>query len=71
MILVIICHAASFWTGNWFTNNPVNTSIHLVHFAIWIGSFHTYAFTLVSGYIFAYIISGGGTKSMLSISTKK
>ena len=61
MLLVILSHACSFWTGNWFAENPVLQSQGLNLISTWIGSFHIYAFALVSGYIFAYKISGGGT----------
>lgn len=53
MIFVILGHCADFWTGKWFTVLPVaekNTA--LLVFAEWTNSFHIYAFTLISGYIF-------------------
>lgn len=60
MILVAFYHAIDFWTGTWFTRNPVFESKFLGLLAEYIGSFHIYAFTLVSGYIFAYKIAVGG-----------
>ena len=57
MILVVLGHACSFWTGNWFTaEEPAIYSQELNLICKWIGSFHIYAFALVSGYIFAYKI---------------
>lgn len=54
MLLVILGHSAAFWNGNWFTNNPIFHSRGLALFGEWLGSFHIYAFTVVSGYIFAF-----------------
>ena len=61
MLLVILGHACAFWSGSWFTKNPVYASVGLKMIYSWIGSYHIYAFTLVSGYIFAFKISGGYT----------
>ena len=60
MLLVILGHACSFWTGSWFTENPLLQSQGLSLISTWIGSFHIYAFALVSGYIFVYKIRTGG-----------
>lgn len=60
MLLVILGHAVHFWTGDWFTNNPFYESGSLAALSDWIVSFHTYAFVLVSGYIFAFKQFGGG-----------
>lgn len=54
MLVVIIGHCTIFWTGSWFTKNPIHSSPKLSLFANWVNSFHTYAFVMVSGYIFAY-----------------
>lgn len=59
MVLVAFYHAIAFWTGTWFTCNPIFGSKSLELLAAYIGSFHIYAFALVSGYIFAYKIHGG------------
>lgn len=59
MILVVFYHSIVFWTGTWFSSDPVFESNFLGLLAEYIGSFHIYAFALVSGYIFAYKISGG------------
>lgn len=66
MILVAFYHAIDFWTGTWFTRNPVFESKFLGLLAEYIGSFHIYAFALVSGYIFAYKITVGGIQSLFA-----
>lgn len=55
MILVVVYHCALFWTGDWFTGNPIYSSTSLEWFSMWLNSFHIYGFTLVSGYLFYYI----------------
>lgn len=61
MLLVILGHSCCFWDGSWFTGNPVFQSKWLGLISSLVGSFHIYAFTLVSGYIFAFkVLSGGG-----------
>lgn len=60
MLLVILGHSLAFWSGDWFTANPAIESNAISIINSWIGSFHIYAFTLVSGYIFAFKIFGGG-----------
>ena len=60
MFIIILGHACDFWTGTWFTENPVIESLGLSLFATWLNSFHIFAFALVSGYLFAYKISKGG-----------
>lgn len=53
MLLVVIGHCMSLWTPEgWFNQPPVQESIILGNLSSWIGSFHIYAFVLVSGYIF-------------------
>ena len=54
MILVVAYHCILYWSGGWFIGNP-ETSIILSYLAKWLNSFHIYAFTLVSGYIFYYL----------------
>ena len=61
MLTVILGHSIAFWTGKWFTNNPQISSASLALVHDWINSFHIYAFTIVSGYIFALKKCGGGT----------
>lgn len=55
MLLVVLYHSMLFWGGNWFTKDPVCTVKTLGVFAQWLNSFHIYAFTLVSGYLFFYL----------------
>lgn len=55
MLLVVIYHSILFWGGNWFTGNPATSSTVLSWLAMWLNSFHIYAFALVSGYIFYYL----------------
>lgn len=59
MFLVILGHACAFWSGHWFTENPAIQSLALDIFNSWISSFHIYAFTLISGYIFAFKVIRG------------
>ena len=55
MLLVVIYHCIVFWTGSWFTKNPVYESKLLSLFASWMNSFHIYGFSLVSGYLFYFL----------------
>ena len=55
MILVVGGHALDFWTGDWFTRNPAIPSPFCDLLSRWLNSFHTYAFVLVSGYLFRYL----------------
>ena len=52
MILVVFYHSILFWGGNWFTETPVFEAKPLGYVAQWLTSFHIYAFTLISGYLF-------------------
>ena len=60
MLLVVLGHSVNFWRGDWFTGNPLIPSMGLTFLSKWVNSFHVYAFTLVSGYLFAYKMSAGG-----------
>lgn len=56
MILVVLGHSMGMWmTGGWgpFEANQSSAIIH--YLADWVSTFHVYAFTLVSGYIFYYV----------------
>jgi len=55
MVLVVFCHAIDFWTGTRFTRNPVIEAPGLDFLSKWLGSFHIYTFTLVSGAIFCFV----------------
>lgn len=62
MLLVVLGHSVNFWRGDWFTGNPLIPSMGLTFLSKWVNSFHVYAFTLVSGYLFAYKMSAGVCK---------
>ncbi len=64
MLCVILYHSMVFWSGAWFTKNPIIDSNGLSLISYWLKSFHMYAFALVSGYIFAFKILVGGTTIM-------
>ena len=55
MILIVVYHSVLFFGGNWFTAFKATVSIPLSYFASWLNSFHIYAFTLISGYLFYYL----------------
>lgn len=55
MLFVVLYHSCVFWTGNWFVETPVYPSRFLEVLAEYLNSFHIYAFTLVSGYLFSYL----------------
>ncbi len=65
MLIVILGHAVALWSGNWFAEPPEVESDSLRFLYTLIGNFHIYAFTLVSGYIFAYRIGGGGYRKYI------
>lgn len=71
MILVILGHSFAPWTG--WGHVPVAVEApNLGHFANWFGTFHTYAFTLLSGFIYEYLIDKrGGYNSFGVLLTKK
>lgn len=72
MLVVVAYHCTIFWTQSaWFNQAPERDSILLGLFADWVGSFHIYAFTLVSGYIFAFKIAGGGYSQYISFLANK
>lgn len=56
MFSVVLYHSMALWlpTG-WFNQAPATESKMLGYFADWLNSFHIYGFTLVSGFIFAYL----------------
>lgn len=72
MVLVIVDHSCAFWTEHWFSMyTPAAKSPFLAMLSSWLGTFHTYAFTLVSGYIFKYKIDKGDYKSYSSFLRNK
>lgn len=48
------------WTGNWWDTPPILPSLSLKALATWLNSFHIYGFVLISGYLFAFKVRGGG-----------
>ncbi len=71
MILVVLGHACAFWSGNWFTRNPILPSIGLKLIYTYVTSFHIYAFTFISGYIFAYKYETGSYSSLKQLLVNK
>ena len=56
MLSVVLCHSVSFWTGSWFSAyKPTETIGVMSVISGFTGSFHVFAFTLVSGYLFHYL----------------
>lgn len=55
MLLVVLYHGCLFWSGNWFLEEEAVAIPWIATFAQWLNSFHIYAFTLVSGYLFYYL----------------
>ena len=55
MLLVVFYHSILFWSGNWFTGDPVFSAPLLAHLAGWLNTVHIYGFALVSGYLFSYL----------------
>ncbi len=71
MITVILYHSCLFWRGNWLDSPPIIESRFLALLSQWLGTFHIYAFTLVSGYIFAFKMSKGEYNNYRNFIVKK
>lgn len=54
MIIIVFYHSVSFW-NSWFTKDPIYSSEILKQIALWMNSFHIYAFALVSGYLYYFL----------------
>ena len=55
MLIIVLYHSGLFWTGNWFTViKPAEGSSIIDIFVRWMATFHIYAFTLISGYVYYY-----------------
>lgn len=55
MLTVILGHSVIFWSGNWLsTIKPTEVVPSLTYLSKYLGNFHTYGFTLVSGYLYYY-----------------
>ena len=64
MLIVVLCHSAVFYGGNWFTVlEPTQTNQYLTSLSSWLGTFHVQAFTLISGYIFYFLRKESGRYS--------
>ena len=56
MLLVVLYHSILFYSGfDWFVGKPVYVVDSLKWLSGWLNSFHIYAFTLVSGYLYFYL----------------
>ena len=56
MIIIVFYHSIAFWGGQWFEIiSPVYSATFLSYLTRWLNSFHVYAFTLISGYLFAFL----------------
>lgn len=57
MLAVVFYHSCLFWNGNWFDfcNPYFGVSKLCQLFVSWLNSWHIYAFTLVSGYLFYHL----------------
>lgn len=72
MLLVVAYHCLVFWTGTWFTENPVFESSKLSFLSLWLNSFHIYGFALISGYIFYFLkCERGKYSSFISFAVNK
>ena len=71
MLVIILYHSTVFWKGDWWDSDPFFQSKILGYFAGWLNSFHIYAFSLVSGYIFAYKIERGSYQSYSAFIIKR
>ena len=72
MVFVIIGHSMAFWSESWITEIPVVYKSSIIKGVyLWINSIHTYCFTLISGYLFAYKMIQGGYQQYLALLKKK
>lgn len=55
MMFVVLYHSSLFWYCNWHGEPVFEVSEFYKLFVMWIKCWHTYAFTLVSGYLFYYL----------------
>ena len=54
MVLIVLYHSVNFW-NDWLGKAPIFSVIALKELALWLNSFHIYAFILVSGYLYYYL----------------
>lgn len=56
MLLVVLDHSICFYGGGWFTViKPLEINKSLIFISGFIGNFHVYSFTFISGYIYYYL----------------
>ena len=55
MLLVVFYHSILFWSGSWFTGDPVFSAPLLGQLSGWLNTVHIQGFALVSGYLFSYL----------------
>ncbi|MCD7847909.1 MAG: acyltransferase [Oscillospiraceae bacterium] len=56
MLCIVLYHSMALYSvGGWSPFSPVEEAPYLGIIAEWLNSFHIYAFTLVSGYVFYYM----------------
>lgn len=67
MLLVVLGHSVVFWRGDWYGASPIYQARFLPVLSKWVGGFHTYAFTVFSGYIFYYMKYEKGSYRKLNI----
>lgn len=56
MLIIVLYHAGLFWSGNWFSAITPAESAPVIDVIVkWMATFHIYAFTLISGFIYYYV----------------
>lgn len=55
MIIIVFYHSILFLNGEWFGIINTEKDVYFATFAEWLNSFHIYAFTFISGYLFYYL----------------
>lgn len=55
MLIIVFYHSIVFWSGTWFSAEPVITSLVFDVLSDWMNSFHIYGFVLVSGFLFYHL----------------
>lgn len=54
MLLIVICHSIIFLKGSWYPYAKIEKVNAISYVVDWLGSFHVFAFALVSGYLFYF-----------------
>ncbi len=56
MLIIVLYHSGMFWTGKWFNAIIPAESAPIIGMIVrWMATFHIYAFTLISGYVYYYV----------------